>query len=225
VKIFFVKLNIDYNFAMNKMRTLTIIALIVFCVSCKKNNKTAAAAPVNDSDVSELLSPDDNFKEKKSRKNKKKDTVEISFIAFRDLNNDGIRDTAFLVHNLIRKVTTINFSGIQGAIVEKNGSKIHLKDIGDLNNDGKHEIMMTLQAEESCWDEVKLYSYLDNWVEKYNGLTYQCTENNNYQFRKIDDKTVQLVTYGLNKDSIDSEIGDTLENVIPNARMEHLIRW
>jgi hypothetical protein len=114
---------------------------------------------------------------------------------------------------------------MEGAMIEKNSSKIRLKDIGDLNGDGKHEIMMTLQAEESCWDEVKLYSYLDAWVEKYNGLTYQCTENNNYRFTRIDDKTVQLVTYGVNKDSIDLEIGDTLENVIPNALNTHIISW
>jgi hypothetical protein len=207
------------------MRTLTIILFVsVFC-SCKKNNKTIVAVPQSATDVSELLNPDDNFKEKKTKKSKKKDSIEISFIAFRDLNADGVDDTAFMVHNNNSKVTSISFSRMPGAIIEPNGSRIRLKDIGDLNNDGKHEIMLTLQAEQSCWDEVKLYSYLNHWVEKYNGLTYQCTEGNNYQFRKIDNKTVQLVTYGLNKDSIDQEIGDTLENVIPNARLEHLITW
>jgi len=207
------------------MRTLAIFFLFTLFCSCKKNNKAIVASVDNDTDVLELLNPDDNFSEKKSKKNKKKDSIETSIVVFNDLNNDGINDTAFLVYNAQQNHTVIEFSRMPGLIIEKNSSKIRLKDIGDLNGDGKHEIMMTLQAEQSCWDEVKLYSYMDTWVEKYNGLTYQCTENNNYQFTKINDKTVQLITYGVNKDSIDLTVGDTLENVIPNARMEHLITW
>jgi hypothetical protein len=207
------------------MRTLTFLVLISLFCSCKKNNKPVVAAEVSDTDVSELLNPDDNFSEKKSRKAKKKDSTEISIVSFGDLNKDGVNDTAFLTYHNYLHETSIRFSGLPGEIVEKNISRIKLKDIGDLNGDGRHEIMMTLQAEESCWDEVKLYSYLDNWVEKYNGLTYQCVEDNNYQFSRVDEHTIRLVTYGMNKDSIDLENGDTLENVIPNAKQEHLIKW
>ncbi len=207
------------------MRTISIFVLLSFICSCQKNNKAIAVNDNNDIDPAELLNPDDNFTEKKAKKVRKKDSIETSFVAFNDLNRDGINDTAFLVYNNMRKQTSIMFSSLKGMILENNSSKIRLKDIGDLNGDGKNEIMMTLQSEQSCWDEVKLYSYMDTWVEKYNGLTYQCTENNNYQFSRIDDKTVKLVTYGLNKDSFDQELGDTLENVIPNARLEHLITW
>ena len=210
---------------MNSMRTITILTLILSFCSCHKNNKATVAAANNDSEKLELLNPDDNFSAKKTKKTKKKDSIEVSSVAFSDLNKDGVPDTAFMVHNTNSKQTLITFSGMPGSILEKNSQRIRLKDIGDLNGDGKHEIMMTLQAEQSCWDEVKLYSYLDTWVEKYNGLTYQCTEDNNYRFTRIDDKTIQLITYGINKDSIDQEIGDTLENVIPNAKNTHIITW
>ncbi len=212
---------------MNLMRTLTILICITCFCSCNKNNKATVTDIANqtDSDVAELLNPDENFSEKKSRKAKKKDSLETSFVAFSDLNRDGKNDTAFLIFNNKQNQTTIYFSGLPGQIIEKNNSKIRLKDIGDLNGDGKNEIMMTLLADQSCWDEVKLYSYLDTWVEKYNGLAYQCIEDNSYQFSKVNSNTVKLITYGVNKDSIDQEIGDTLENVIPNARMEHLISW
>ncbi|MCC6818644.1 MAG: hypothetical protein IT245_07125, partial [Bacteroidia bacterium] len=122
-------------------------------------------------------------------------------------------------------VITIKFTCFKEKIVESNANEIFVKSVGDLNGDGVHEIMTLLQSEESCWDEVRLYSHIDNWVEKYDGLTYQCTDQNNYQFRKIGDKSVEFTTYGINRDSIDLSNGDTLENIIPNAPNKHLIQW
>jgi hypothetical protein len=182
------------------------------------------AAETNQADLTELLNPDDNFSEKKVRKAKKKDSIETSFVAFHDLNMDGSKDTAFLTYNNLSKQTSIRFTGMDGYITQEHSTAIRLKDIGDLNGDGKHEIMMTIQSE-SCWDEVKLLSHTGSWVEKYNGLAYQCIEDNSYQFNRIDDRTVKLVTFGVNRDSIDLELGDTLENILPNARIEHLITW
>jgi hypothetical protein len=207
------------------MRTVAFLILISFFYSCEKNNKTIVTMDEDPMDVSELLNPDDNFSEKKSRKNKKKDSVESSFLVFDDLNKDGMADTAFITYNYFLHKTVIRVSGMKGEITEDNTAKIRLTDIGDLNGDNIHELMLTLQGEASCWDEIKLYSYLDRWVEKYNGLTYQCTENTTYQLTRLDEHRVSLVTYGLNKDSVDVELGDTLENLIPNARLDHIISW
>lgn len=206
------------------MRTLLLIPLLAL-VSCGQNKKPVATSDISTLDASELLNPDDNFKAKKPGKSRVKDSFETYVQYFSDLNNDGIRDTATILFNKISLKNSVMFSCFSHTIQEKSSSPIALQDIGDLNDDGRHELMVVLQSDEGCWDEIKLYSYIDNWVEKYNGLTYQCTENRNYEFRQLDDKSIQLTTYGVNKDSVDLTNGDTLENVIPNAHNTHIITW
>lgn len=175
-------------------------------------------------DLKELMASDEYFRIRQSSGGKSgRDSVRI--LELNDINSDGTRDTAYISYNENNSRYKIRFSCFKDPIVLDNIAELHLKDIEDLNEDGVHEIMLFLQSEESCWDEIRLYSHVGKWVEKYNGLTYQCTENNNYQFRKIDKHTVELSTYGLNRDSIDAELGDTLENIVPNALNRNLIKW
>ena len=178
-------------------------------------------------DLSDLMNSDDYFKQKRSNSNNKSDSVKYRTVYLNDINSDGVSDTATIEYNQLNSKYKIKFSCYNDFIGLENISGLQLKDMNDLNEDGFHEILLFIQSEESCWDEIRLYSWVDKWVEKYNGLTYQCTEknNNNYQFRKIDNRTVLLTTFGINKDSIDAVYGDTLENILPNALNTHTITW
>lgn len=207
------------------MKYLWLLALLPFTFSCKKNRTSDEAYSPDDMNLKELINSDEYFKTKKKKYNQGADSLETKIVELEDINLDGIKDTAWIVYNNLNSVYKVKFSCFPGTITESKSSELLIKDVGDLNNDGKHEILFFLKSEESCWDEIKLYSYGDRWVEKYNGLTYQCTENNNYQFRKLNDNTVQIMTYGVNKDSIDISNGDTLENIIPNARNLQTIHW
>jgi hypothetical protein len=210
------------------MKQVILLLLLPLLFSCKKNGSTSNMATSEGIDLSDVLNTDDYFKTKKKRNGSAKDSVEIRLIELSDINSDGKNDSAFIIYNNFNSKYTIRFTCFDAIIEQGNVFELQIKDIGDLNNDGNHEIILFLQSEESCWDEIKLYSYVGQWVEKYNGLTYQCTNNSNstnYQFRKINDRTVQLTTYGINKDSIDISSGDTLENIIPNAPNANIITW
>jgi hypothetical protein len=210
------------------MKQVLLLLFIPLLFSCKKNGNTSNMGTSDGIDLSDVLNTDDYFKTKKKRNGSAKDSVEIKLIDLSDINSDGKNDSAFIIYNNFNSRYTIRFTCFDAIIEQGNVFELQIKDIGDLNNDGNHEIILFLQSEESCWDEIKLYSYVGQWVEKYNGLTYQCTNNSNstnYQFRKINDRTVQLTTYGINKDSIDISSGDTLENIIPNAPNANIITW
>lgn len=210
------------------MKQVLLLLFLLPFVSCKKGGNASNAGTSDGIDLSDVLNTDDYFKTKKKRNGSAKDSVEIRIIELSDINNDGKNDTAFIIYNNFNSRYKIQFTCFDDLIEQGNVSELLIKDIGDLNNDGNHEIILFLQSEESCWDEIKLYSYVGKWVEKYNGLTYQCTNNSgstNYQFRKINDRTVQLITFGINRDSIDVNSGDTLENILPNAPNANLITW
>ncbi len=212
---------------MEIMTRLLPLLFILILFSCKKKQSPSVAEDSAELDLSGIFDTDDYFKQKRKPGNKGADSLQRRLVGLNDINNDGIKDTAIIVYNEINSRYKISFSCYDGFISLGNIAELQVKDMSDLNGDGHSEIMLFLQSEESCWDEIRLYSWLGKWVEKYNGLTYQCTENNNnnYQFRKIDDHTVQLTTYGVNRDSFDAELGDTLENIIPNAMNSHLITW
>ena len=136
-----------------------------------------------------------------------------------------MRDTARAISYARRHQTEIHFSCFKTLVLNHFLTELQITDAGDLNGDGKHEILLLEQGEESCWDNLKLFSLNDEWVEKYTGLTYQCIEKPMYQFTKLNDKTIQLITFGYSKDSIDAVSGDTLEQVLPNQQRVHLINW
>lgn len=207
------------------MKRVLFLIVLILPFACKKSKKPSNDASYKGIDLSEVLETDDFFNSKKQKIGSAKDSIEKVIVGLGDINNDGKDDSAIIEYNNLTSIYKIRFSCVKATIAQSNVSQLSIKDIGDLNNDGFHEIMLFLQSEESCWDVIKLYSYKDEWVEKYDGLTYQCTDNNNYQFRKLNDKTVQLITYGINRDSIDLSSGDTLENIIPNAPNSNLITW
>lgn len=202
------------------------LSMVCALFACKNNNKTIENEAIEDININELISSDDYFKPKVTSVRKAKDSMEFKVYEIGDIDQDGQMDSALISFNHELNQYKVNIGRLPGSILENNSSQILVKDVGDLNGDSKHEILIFLQSEESCWDEIKLYSFIENnWVLKYNGLTYQCTENNNYTFRKLDENTIQLTTYGINKDSIDIENGDTLENIIPNGTNTETITW
>lgn len=227
LKLFIAKPIIDFNFAMNTMQRVILSLFLLLIFSCNKTKPIVNADDSIDLDLADLMSSDDYFKQKRHNSKGKSDSIVSRIVYLSDINADGISDTATIEYNQLNSKYKIKFSCYNDFIGLENISELQLKDMNDLNGDGFHEIMLFIQSEESCWDEIRLYSWVDKWVEKYNGLTYQCTENNNnnYQFRKIDNHTVQLTTYGVNRDSIDAVYGDTLENIIPNALNMHTITW
>lgn len=208
------------------MKSLWPLLILTIFVSCKKNKIKANDADIVEVDLTDILTTDDYFK-KKTASTKGADSLRIRIVELNDINHDGIKDTASIEYNEINSKYKISFSCFDRSIFLENIAGLQVKDVSDLNDDGFNEILLFLQSEESCWDEIRLYSWINEWVEKYEGLTYQCSEDNqnNYHFRKINSHTVQLSTYGINKDSIDVELGDTLENIIPNALNTHTINW
>jgi hypothetical protein len=207
-------------------KELLYLACLSVAIACNNGNKTTENEAIEDININELIGSDDYFKPKITSVRKPKDSLEFKSYEIGDVDEDGKMDSALITFNHELNQYKVVIGSLQGIITEINSSQILVKDVGDLNGDSKHELLIFLQSEESCWDEIKLYSYIDNnWVLKYNGLTYQCTENNNYSFRKIDDNTIQFTTYGINKDSVDIENGDTLENIIPNGTNTETIIW
>lgn len=206
------------------MKLVWVALPFVLFIACKKSGSKPVVSNER-LDLSEVLYTDDYFKSNKTKVSKPSDSLQKSFVELQDVNADGVPDTAYITKNILNGKINIRFNFVNSRITESNANELFVKSVGDLNGDGIHEIMTLLQSEESCWDEVKLYSYKEQWVEKYDGLTYQCTDQNNYRFRKIGDKLVEFTTYGINKDSIDITNGDTLESIIPNAPNTHLIQW
>lgn len=207
------------------MKYVLPLFILTLAVSCKKSGHKPVDKGSERMDLSEVLYTDDYFKSKKKRGQSASDSIGLQKVYLEDINNDGNPDTATIVLNKLSNTYKIKFSCFKDIISEKNITELFVKSVGDLNGDGIHEIMLLLQSEESCWDGIKLYSYNEKWVEKYDGLTYQCTDHNNYQFKKLGEKSVEFTTFGINKDSIDIANGDTLENIIPNAPNRHVINW
>jgi hypothetical protein len=212
---------------MNIMKRVIQSLFLLMVFSCSKSSPIVNTADSIDLDLSDIMNSDDYFKQKRHYSSSKSDSIVSRLVYLNDINIDGVADTVTIEYNQLNSKYKIKFSCFKDFISLENISELQLKDMNDLNGDGFHEIMLFIQSEESCWDEIRLYSWVDEWIEKYNGLTYQCTEknNNNYQFRKIDNHTVQLTTFGINKDSVDAVYGDTLENIIPNALNTHTITW
>ncbi|MEZ4805124.1 MAG: hypothetical protein R2852_06495 [Bacteroidia bacterium] len=206
------------------MNKVLIIGIILSMASCKKHEKVNKQ-DVSTFDVSEIINSDDYFGLKPKDKEPKREGLTIELMQLNDINGDGIKDSVWIKHNEHNHVYTLNFSCYPDFIQIDHMMNVQIKDMNDLNGDQHHELMLFLQSDESCWDEIRLFSWTGKWEEKYKGLTYQCSETNQYQFRKLDDKTIQLTTYGVNRDSIDLETGDTLEYVVPNAENVHLIEW
>ena len=208
-----------------KFKSTIWLALVFW--SCTKNQSVVQNQPPLDMDLSAIIQSDDYFKMKRKQGNSTADSVTKTTLFFKDINGDAIDDTIVIAYNVLNSRYNIHISCYPDNISLENINELQIKDISDLNGDKFHEMLLFIQSEESCWDEIKLYSWNQRWVEKYSGLTYQCSENTNqnYQFRKLDDHKVLLTTYGINKDSIDSELGDTLENIIPNALNTHVITW
>jgi len=203
----------------------------IWCVlllgACTKNQSVVQNQTPLDMDLSAIIQSDDYFRMKRKNGNTGADSISKKTLFFKDINGDAIDDTIVIAYNVLNSRYNIHFSCYPDNITLENINEIQIKDISDLNGDKFHEMLLFIQSEESCWDEIKLYSWNQHWVEKYSGLTYQCTENTNqnYQFRKLDEHKVLLTTYGINKDSIDAVLGDTLENIIPNALNTHVITW
>lgn len=207
------------------MKFVLPLCILVLATACKKSGTKPIDKSHERMDLSEVLNTDDYFKNNKKASSQASDSIGREVQILEDINNDGFADTVVIKLNKLSHTYTIQFSCFKDVITEKNAAELYIKSVGDLNGDGIHEIMLLLQSEESCWDGVKLYSHKDKWVEKYDGLTYQCTDQNNYQFKKLNDKSVEFTTFGINKDSIDLNSGDTLENIIPNAPNRHIINW
>lgn len=207
---------------------LLIVILVVFAISCSKSKKSAPRnkGEFMDMDIERLMKSDDYFRIRKQPSDSPADSLRISQITLNDLNGDGNHDSAVIRYNINNSKYRILFSCFPDAIVIQNAADLLVKDLEDMNGDGLHEIMLILQSDGSCWDEIRLYSYTGGkWAEKYQGQTYQCTEGVNYKFRKVDGKTVELVTYGSTRDSIDAKVGDTTEILYPEQPNAYLIRW
>ncbi len=190
----------------------------------KDRDVTAAAYPIGD--AKEWLDGDENFGVRHGKGGKSKDSVQRLFTLFNDLNNDGKVDTATALSFPHQHKTVISFTCFKPLTLQHKIEALQLTDAGDLNGDGLHEIMIMQQGSESCWDNLKLYSLNnDTWIEKYSGMTYQCLEKPMYRFTKLNDKTIQIYTYGESRDSIDQSSGDTLEQVLPNEQRVHIIKW
>jgi len=208
-----------------KLKSVIWCALVF--LSCSKNQPVIQNQKALDMDLSNIIQSDEYFKLKKKSGKSTSDSILKKTLYFKDINGDAIDDTIVIAYNILNSRYNILFSCYPDNITLDNINEIQIKDISDLNGDNFHEMLLFIQSEESCWDEIKLYSWNQHWIEKYSGLTYQCTENTNqnYQFKKLDENKVLLTTYGVNKDSIDVVLGDTLENIIPNALNTHVITW
>ncbi len=198
---------------------------MLLVVSCKQteNDTSAKVFPVGD--TAEWLNTDENFSAKNRQGNNSENSPDTIFTLYNDLNNDGTRDTAIAISFAKSQHTEIHFSCFKPLILNDYLTELQITDAGDLNEDGKHEILILQEGSESCWNNLKLYSFNGVWSEKYSGMTYQCVEKPMYQFTKLNDKTIQMITYGYSKDSVDVVSGDTLEQVLPNQQMVHIIRW
>lgn len=197
----------------------------ILLASCRQGDQKPPFALYPIGDAEEWLNDDENFGVKRYKGGKHKDSAETIFTLYNDLNNDGVRDTATAILNHKRHITEIYFSCFPKLSLNQFVEELQLTDAGDLNGDGKHEVLVLQQGSESCWDNLRLFTYNELWTEKYSGLTYQCIERPMYQFTKLNDKTISIRTFGESRDSIDAESGDTLEQVLPNEQRVHIINW
>ncbi len=207
------------------MRSYIFSISLLCVVSCKQTENDSSTVMYPIGDASEWLNSDENFGAKHRKGAKNSDSTETLFTLYADYNNDGIRDTAQAISYSNRHQTEIHFSCFPALVLNQFCDELQITDAGDLNGDGKHEILLLLQGSESCWDNLKLFSLGNTWIEKYTGITYQCVERPMYQFTKLNDKTIQITTFGESRDSIDAISGDTLEQVLPNLQRVHLINW
>lgn len=205
--------------------SLFALALIAFASCRQKDNDTGTVAyPVGN--AADWLNGDENFDVRHYKGGKSKDSASTLFTLYNDLNNDAVTDTVKVVTYPAQHRTVVYFSCFKSLELNQDMEEMQVTDAGDLNGDGLHEIMLLLQGSESCWDNLKLYSInAGNWVEKYSGMTYQCIEKPKYSFTKLNDKTIQIYTFGESRDSIDTVSGDTLEQVLPNEQRVHIIKW
>ena len=141
-----------------------LLALPLF-LACHKSKTEPAKGELMEMDLNEIMQSDDYFKIKK-KGHKTADSLERHVIRFSDLNNDGVSDSAIVTYNETNSRYRIRFSCYSKDIFLDDVAELELKDVQDLNGDGFHEVLVLLQAEGSCWDEINLYS----WNSLGNGI-------------------------------------------------------
>ncbi len=206
------------------MKNVCFIIAFLSLFSCEQSKQKATETyPIGN--AAEWLNGDENFGKNQKAGNRKLDTAQLVYSLISDFNNDGILDTAQAIANNKQRTTEIRFTCFKPIRFNYLIKELVINDAGDMNNDSKHEIVILQQGSESCWDNIKLYSLADNWLEKYSGITYQCTDKPTYSFSKLNSRTLQLITLGNSIDSVDISTGDTLEQILPNEQKVHLIKF
>lgn len=173
-----------------------------------------------------LLNSDENFGKKSKKSHSNQDSIIEQVVLKGNLNSDLILDSVILVSNRNTNKSKLLFSCFPPMILNHYIEHIIIYDAGDLNNDGNNEVVLLEEGENSCWDQLKLFSIIkDKWIEKYSGPTYQCIDKKSYSLQKLNSKQSILVTYGNASDSIDQQSGDTIFNVKLNDAQNHVIKW
>ena len=84
-------------------------------------------------DLSDLMSSDDYFKQRKHNSSSKSDSIISRTVYLNDINTDGIADTATIEYNQLNSKYKIKFSCYNDFIGLENIAELQLKDM----NDGK----------------------------------------------------------------------------------------
>ena len=204
------------------MKYLYFILLFAACHVAEKDKDVNL--PITE--FESLLNSYENFGKKSKKNNPNQDSILNQVILNGNLNSDLILDSVILVSNRNTNKSKLLFSCFPPMFLANYTEHVLIYDAGDLNSDGNNEIVVLDEGENSCWDQLKLYSiYKDKWIEKYSGTTYQCIDKKSYSLQKLNSKQTILVTYGNASDSIDQQSGDTIFNVKLNDAQNHVIKW
>ena len=204
------------------MKYIYIIVLLSACNGVQKNEEVNL--PITE--FESLLNSDENFGKKSYKSKSNHDSILQQVILNSNLNADLFIDSITLVSNRNTNKSKLLFSCFPPLMLENYTEHLIVYDAGDLNNDGNNEIVILEEGENSCWDQLKLFTInKDKWFVKYSGPTYQCIDKKSYSLQKLNPKQTMLVTYGNASDSIDLESGDTIFNVKLNDAQNHVIKW